>query len=133
MAHFFLHLPGDLPVAEVSFHAGPEAADVLSFGEVHAKKEPRAGPEWEEILRARLRQSIRGFEYRIEHVLIFRRKTGIDKSGGRVVSERGAIPLPQLLTAPVAMQVAIGSNVHDDVVDIWPSAKRPKQLVARCS
>src|ERR1035438_2283115 len=48
--HGCFHVPGDLAVAEMAFHAAAQAGDVFGFGEIHLEEEARSRAEGEQVM-----------------------------------------------------------------------------------
>ena len=52
LLHFHLHSPGNLPVAEVPFHAGAKPGNVFGFGKIHLEQEAAPRAERQQVMRS---------------------------------------------------------------------------------
>ena len=95
LLHLALHLPGDLAIAEVAFHAAAQARDVFGFGEIHLEQEARprarraadsARPRRADAHMPRTSLSIS----RLVHI----RESGFAKRLRRIVAEASGLSTP---------------------------------------
>lgn len=127
--HGFLHFPGDGAVTEVAFDAAADAADVFGFGEVHFEEEAAAGAEGEKVFVGRRGEEAHGVEGMVHGGLVFDGEVRVSDDLGGFVAELAGVVLAVLLAAAVAVEVAVGADVHDHVVAVEAAAEATEEFV----
>ena len=111
------------------FDSAADAADVLRFGEIHLEEEAAAGAEGEEVFVGRSGEEAHGGEGVVHGRLVLDGEVGFGDDLGGFVAELAGVVLAVLLAAAMAMEVAIGADVHDHVVAVEAAAEAAEEFV----
>ena len=113
----------------MAFDAAADTADVFGFGEIHFEEEPAAGSEGKEVFVRRAGEELHGAEGMVHGRGVFDGESGLGDDLWGFVAELAAIVLAELMTAAVAMEVAIGADVHNEIEAVEAAAETTEKVV----
>ena len=114
----------------MSFDAAAQAGNVFRFGEIHLEQEAGACAEGHQVFGSGRGQGVHCGQGRVHRLLVDFAGAGFGHQRRGVESQVARVGLAEFLAAAVAVQIAVGAHVDDEVVGVQSAAESCQDLIA---